>query len=568
MKHLPILPQRTPAALARRGRTGPRSRSAQAGVSLVEALVAFLVTAFGMLSVAGMQASLSRNADTAKQRSEAVRLAQQKMEQLRSFDAITGGNYSYGVDVVSNATEAGIAPAASNTTFTRTWTVTKDDGATATTAIDSRKWIHVTVDWADRQGATQPTPVSLHSVIARNDPVMLKGLIAGQVRPAVRYPKNRSLNIPYPAVTTSDPTRSAFIPPPGNVTFVFDNATGKIVQSCTGVTNLTEGINLSSYSCVARNAYLLSGYVRFYFGSNPSANDLINPNGATLDLLSSGPLSIDATATGNGPSAYSCYAQRQKVVSASNVNPSAIASITRTGNVVRVTTSGSHGLTAGVLVSIENVSDFSFNGSFEVLTTGPSNNELTYAQVGLSASSAVTASSQIKLIQQITVAEGQPTPSGYTGQPDSTFVAYACVVTPVDDDNDASTPQAWWGQVNLVPSGWAFGNSSTTYRVCRYTGDYNGNATASNSEHPQYYRRVSNALDSQNFAVIRGNENCPGDGRVSYTGAADELFNSNTVPHQPTAQLSYQCASSSLCTGSANKTVFEPSSATTAVLME
>ena len=138
MKHLPTLHQRAPAAMARRGRTRTRTRSAQAGVSLVEALVAFLVTAFGMLSVAGMQASLSRNSDTAKQRSEAVRLAQQKMEQLRSFDAITGGNYSYGVDVVSDATEPGIAPAASNTTVTRTWTVTRDDGATATTAADSR----------------------------------------------------------------------------------------------------------------------------------------------------------------------------------------------------------------------------------------------------------------------------------------------------------------------------------------------------------------------------------------------------------------------------------------------
>ena len=566
MKPTPILPQRTPAAMARRNRTYTRTRSAQAGVSLVEALVAFLVTAFGMLSVAGMQATLSRNSDTAKQRSEAVRLAQQKMEQLRSFEAITGGNYSYGVDVVSNATEPGIAPAASNTTFTRTWQVTRDDGATATTSNDSRKWIHVTVNWADRQGATQPTPVMLQSVITRNDPVMLKGLVAGQVRPTVRYPKNRSLNIPYPAVGTSDPKRSAFIPPPGNVTFVFDNLTGKIVKSCTGVTNLTEGIDLSSYTCIDRNAYLLSGYVRFFFGSNPSANDLINPNGATFDLLSSGPLTI--TATQYGPSDYSCYAQRQKVMSAGNVSPSAIASISRTANVVRVTTSGNHGLTAGVLVSIESVSDFLFNGSFEVLTVGPANNELTYVQTGPNASSAVTASSTIKLIQQITVAEGDPIPSGYTGQPDSTFVAYACVVTPVDDDNNASTPHAWWGQVNLVPSGWAFGNSSTTYRVCRYTGDYNASTTASNTEHPQYYRRVTNALDSQNFAVIRGNEECPGDGRVIYTGAAEDLFNSNTVPHQPTAQLSYQCASSSSCTGSANKTVFEPSSLTTAIPME
>jgi Tfp pilus assembly protein PilV len=326
MKNLPTMRASSRPAMARRA--GPRTRSAQAGVSLVEALVAFLITAFGMLGIAGMQASLSRNADTAKQRSEAVRLAQQKMEELRSFDSLSGGTYSYGADVVSDATEAGITPGASNTTFTRSWTVTRDDGATATVPTDTRKWIHVSVDWTDRQGATQSTPVSLHSVIARNDPIMLKGLVAGQARPKVRYPKGRNLNIPYPAVGTSDPTRSAFIPPPGNVTYVFDNATGKIVQACTGVSALVEDIDLSAYACTNLNAYLLSGYVRFFLAGSPSADDLIEPNGDTLALRAAtdgGPISIDASATGHGPSAYACYAQRQKVVTASNVSPATIA---------------------------------------------------------------------------------------------------------------------------------------------------------------------------------------------------------------------------------------------------
>jgi hypothetical protein len=207
----------------------------------------------------------------------------------------------------------------------------------------------------------------------------------------------------------------------------------------------------------------------------------------------------------------------------------------------------------------------------------PSSTTLTYLQPGANASSATTSSSKIKLIQQITMAEGDTVPSGYGGQPQSTFVAYACIVTPVDDDNDTTTPDAWWGQVNLVPlagtaaPAWTIGttytSSSPTYKVCRYTGDYNANGSGSNSEHPKYYRRVTGALDGQNFAVIRGDETCPNDLKVNYNGTASDLFNTNTVAHQPTAVTSYQCLSTSSCNG-ANKVDIEPASATTVMLMD
>ena len=60
-------------------RNQPR-RARNGGFALIEAMVAMLVMAFGMLSLVGMQSMLSRNADTAKQRTEAQRLAEEKLE--------------------------------------------------------------------------------------------------------------------------------------------------------------------------------------------------------------------------------------------------------------------------------------------------------------------------------------------------------------------------------------------------------------------------------------------------------------------------------------------------------
>ncbi len=89
------------------------------GVSLVEALVALAVMAFGTLAVLGVQTSLRLNADIAKQRSEAVRIAQETLEAARSFERIAGywraGN-------LENAAVAGYDTA--NTTYPATRTVT------------------------------------------------------------------------------------------------------------------------------------------------------------------------------------------------------------------------------------------------------------------------------------------------------------------------------------------------------------------------------------------------------------------------------------------------------------
>lgn len=213
------------------------------GFSLIEALVSLLVLSFGMLAIASFQLNLFRSSDLAKQRTEATRLAQQKVEELRAFTRVethTGTPHivNYTDDVVSGTEVLASSAAQSNTDFTRTWTVTPFPAAG-----DTEKRVSVVVSWADRTSLTgQQHEVRLFSVIAKYDSrdlVSLSTTEPGSVT-SQRRPKNRNINIPYPAVNVAScpsgsSACSAFVPPPGNVIYIFDNNTGNIIGSCTPV---------------------------------------------------------------------------------------------------------------------------------------------------------------------------------------------------------------------------------------------------------------------------------------------------------------------------------------------
>jgi type IV pilus modification protein PilV len=213
----------------------PMAVTRERGFSLVEALIALLVVSFGMLAIASFQFTLARSSDLAKQRTEATRLAQQKMEQLRAYAQVESSTatphvVNYTDDVVSS-TAAEVFSTNTNATFSRSWVVTAN-------ASSTEKWVNVMVDWVDRTNA--PQQVQLFSVISKYDPQLLSSLSTFVPGAAgnQRRPKNRNINVPYPAVNlASCPTGtgvcSAFTPPPGNVIYVFDNSTGNITGSCT-----------------------------------------------------------------------------------------------------------------------------------------------------------------------------------------------------------------------------------------------------------------------------------------------------------------------------------------------
>ena len=139
--------------------------NASRGVSLVEAMVALAVMAFGMLAVVGVQSTLRLNGDIAKQRSEATRIAQETLEKGRSFQVIDSADKGAGQtaweEIVSRTQD--ITPANSSATYHVESTVT-------TYTDPPAKAMRVTVSWNDRAGQRQE--VLLSSSIAAAAPAL------------------------------------------------------------------------------------------------------------------------------------------------------------------------------------------------------------------------------------------------------------------------------------------------------------------------------------------------------------------------------------------------------------
>ena len=180
----------------------PRRR----GVSLVEALVALAVMAFGMLSMVGVQGTMRLNSDTAKQRTEAMRIASEDIERLRAFTTLTPQvdqvNLSYD-EIVSRTVEAYAPPdAIGNASYRVVRTVNQVPGA-------RQKVVTVQVSWTDRSNTLQS--VTLDSAISGTDP-RLGGLLALQVSGTASNQRNgRHVSIPVDAVDITG-GRSRFEP--------------------------------------------------------------------------------------------------------------------------------------------------------------------------------------------------------------------------------------------------------------------------------------------------------------------------------------------------------------------
>lgn len=113
----------------------------QNGLSLIETMVSLIILGFGLVGIAGLQVNMNAADQLSRQRSNAVMLAQSKIEEIR------GGVSQAGLvtDVCSSA--AAVAGSTcpvivnSSALFTRTWT--------NTVAADGTKVIDVQVVWND-----------------------------------------------------------------------------------------------------------------------------------------------------------------------------------------------------------------------------------------------------------------------------------------------------------------------------------------------------------------------------------------------------------------------------------
>lgn len=243
------------------------NRASQAGVSLIEALVALVVMAIGAVAVVGMQATLRLNGDIAKQRAEAVRIGQQLIEDWRGFTAFaaTAGAIDW-QDIADTTTDI----VGSNATFTRTATVVAF-GAADDNPLS--KTIEVVVSWTDRTNAAQS--ITLQTAIAGVSPELGGSLSIPADRSLLKNPLGRQPGIPVGAIDQGDGT-SIFSPPGGSgATWHFNNTTGLIDKVCPP----------SPATCGTETAAFLTGFVRFETGlAQPTPAQTENPTGLAVTL--------------------------------------------------------------------------------------------------------------------------------------------------------------------------------------------------------------------------------------------------------------------------------------------
>jgi hypothetical protein len=286
-------------------------RGRQRGVSLIEAAIALVIMAFGMLSIIGIQSSMRLNGDIARQRTEANRLAEEEMEKLRTFTVIptTNGQVSW-TDIATRAQAVEVSTAGMNTVYRIARTVNLPQ------ADPPLKIITVMVSWQDRSGGPDQS-ITLESTIAAVEPG-LSGLLgfAPTVTAASAGPGGRNPAIPPRSKDMGDGT-SVFKPSAnGTVAWVFNNLTGLITGVCTVATNQTEtgtganAINLDDIAACNNNTVgqLLSGTVRF--NRSYSEGHPLTARDAEPDRANDPPLNFNVSLTlssSGHPASPQCY---------------------------------------------------------------------------------------------------------------------------------------------------------------------------------------------------------------------------------------------------------------------
>lgn len=254
-------------------------RRKQFGVTLIEAMVAMVIMAFGMVALIGLQSNLRRSADLARQRGEAVRIAQQQIERMRDYSVLTAAQAALapaGVlayeDIATPNAPFNAGDANSNASFMLNQVVTpwvEDSSGTET-----MKAVSINVSWADRAGGTQF--IETHTFIASADPGLSGSLSIPPISTPLRRPADRDSAIPIGAKDFGNKT-SVFKPQPGGtVAWIFNHIGGAVIGRCTVPAGTpTAVLALADLSTCdrTRSGLLLSGYVRF--------SDSVTPDSAT-----------------------------------------------------------------------------------------------------------------------------------------------------------------------------------------------------------------------------------------------------------------------------------------------
>ena len=270
-----------------------RRHHRQHGTSLIEALIALLVLSLGMVGIARLHTHLRGHADIARQRSEAVRLAQSELERVRAMPP---------AHVASAASSVGASSGVATNADYRVERQVGEHPAYRATSVE--------VAWADRSGSAQR--IRLDSVIASVAQALPGALAVQHQMTPLRTIRGRSAFIPSIAKDLGD-GRSALKPSPASaLVIVFDNRTGQVTARCeTIAAATTAGLTAETLgTCVAMDGRLLSGWVRFSLGEPPEG---LAPRDAAL------PLDVVVTSSHGGSGTEAA------AVCATDIQPRAVA---------------------------------------------------------------------------------------------------------------------------------------------------------------------------------------------------------------------------------------------------
>jgi uncharacterized repeat protein (TIGR02543 family) len=264
------------------------------GFVLIEALIALLIVSVGLLAISKLETLTLSAAGEARSRSEAVTLAQKKLEQLRNWVVESGFN--------SGMVDGGpVSVSGTNATYTFTWNI----GPTAGGSL-----VQLNTRWTDRFGT--PQQLDLNSLVSWDDPYnQLKGQagFTGISAPspsgqAKRGTTDYGNNVPQGATTNTDGS--------GTKTYVKNDNTVELIDSAGKVVLYLD----PTVDGQAQSFTTISG--RVYFDQNAGNNAIPDANNVRVRLSSEGQcfydnavnsLSAEVTAGSNSYKyfSYVCY---------------------------------------------------------------------------------------------------------------------------------------------------------------------------------------------------------------------------------------------------------------------
>lgn len=284
------------AGRAELARHGP-SRLHPGGLALIEVLVAVALLGLGSAALMRLHTQLRHGSELARQRAEALRLAEEDLETLRAYTRLEGASGSGAAwSAITDLAAQDVSDFDGPTVYTRSRSV-------SAAAVPLLKAVTPTLNWTDRHA--QVRELTLPTLIAGIDPQWLGALLLQRDDDRASGARDRHPLIPLGARELAD-GRLAYKPrPEGTLVWVFDASTAQVTARCQSPAGLAGDELTPSQlsSCRALSGLLLAGVLRFATDRDAlTAADTENPLGTAMDL----DLRLTLSSSGHPDPAWEC----------------------------------------------------------------------------------------------------------------------------------------------------------------------------------------------------------------------------------------------------------------------